>query len=91
MQQRLVEAGHLKGKTIAIDVTTLESQHRRREARATRRFWRVSRGLGDRDAHARASNTDWTDPDAKVTKMKDGRTHLAHKAEHAWRPARLSR
>ena len=32
------------------------------------------------------SNTDWTnphDPDAKVTKMKDGRTHLAHKAEHA--------
>jgi hypothetical protein len=29
---------------------------------------------------------DWTnphDPDAKVTKMKDGRTHLAHKAEHA--------
>ena len=23
------------------------------------------------------------DPDAKVTKMKDGRTHLAHKAEHA--------
>ena len=29
---------------------------------------------------------DWTspsDPDAKVAKMKDGRTHLAHKAEHA--------
>jgi transposase len=24
-----------------------------------------------------------SDPDAKVTKMKDGRTHLAHKAEHA--------
>ncbi len=24
-----------------------------------------------------------TDPDAKITKMKDGRTHLAHKAEHA--------
>ena len=23
------------------------------------------------------------DPDAKVAKMKDGRTHLAHKAEHA--------
>jgi hypothetical protein len=22
-------------------------------------------------------------PDAKITKMKDGRTHLAHKAEHA--------
>lgn len=32
------------------------------------------------------SNKDWrnpNDPDAKVTKMKDGRTHLAHKAEHA--------
>jgi transposase len=24
-----------------------------------------------------------TDPDAKITKMKNGRTHLAHKAEHA--------
>ena len=23
------------------------------------------------------------DPDAQITKMKDGRTHLAHKAEHA--------
>ena len=32
------------------------------------------------------SNQDWTnphDPDAKITKMKDGSTHLAHKAEHA--------
>ena len=32
------------------------------------------------------SNDDWThphDPDAEITKMKDGRTHLAHKAEHA--------
>ena len=29
-------------------------------------------------------NTDWrADPDARITKMKDGRTHLAHKAEHA--------
>ena len=29
---------------------------------------------------------EWThpqDPDAKITKMKDGRTHLAHTAEHA--------
>ncbi len=34
----------------------------------------------------KTSNDDWTnphDPDAKVTRMKDGRTHLAHKAEHA--------
>ena len=32
------------------------------------------------------SNSEWThphDPDARVTKMKDGRTHLAHKAEQA--------
>jgi transposase len=31
-------------------------------------------------------NTEWRhphDPDARITKMKDGRTHLAHKAEHA--------
>ena len=34
----------------------------------------------------KTSNDDWThpkDPDARITKMKDGRTHLAHKAEHA--------
>lgn len=34
----------------------------------------------------KTSNKDWRspqDPDAKITKMKDGRTHLAHKAEHA--------
>jgi transposase len=34
----------------------------------------------------KASNEEWEhpqDPDAKITKMKDGRTHLAHKAEHA--------
>src|SRR5881396_562782 len=40
----------------------------------------------DRRRKKRASNKDWTnpsDPDAKITKMKDGRTHLAHKAEHA--------
>ncbi|PJA74118.1 hypothetical protein CO151_10705, partial [bacterium CG_4_9_14_3_um_filter_65_15] len=24
-----------------------------------------------------------SDPDAKIAKMKDGRTHLAHKVEHA--------
>jgi transposase len=33
----------------------------------------------------KGSNKEWKnphDPDAKITKMKDGRTHLAHKAEH---------
>ena len=40
----------------------------------------------DRKRKKKGSNDDWThphDPDARVTKMKDGRTHLAHKAEHA--------
>ena len=40
----------------------------------------------DRKRKKKGSNDDWLnphDPDAKITKMKDGRTHLAHKAEHA--------
>jgi transposase len=40
----------------------------------------------DRKRKNKGSNDDWThphDPDAKITKMKDGRTHLAHKAEQA--------
>jgi len=40
----------------------------------------------DRKRKKKGSNDEWMnphDPDAKITKMKDGRTHLAHKAEHA--------
>jgi len=40
----------------------------------------------DRRRKKKGANRDWThphDPDARTTKMKDGRTHLAHKAEHA--------
>ncbi len=40
----------------------------------------------DRKRKKKGSNDDWThpeDPDAKITKMKNHRTHLAHKAEHA--------
>jgi hypothetical protein len=40
----------------------------------------------DRKRRKKGSNDDWAhphDPDAKITKMKDGRTHLAHKAQHA--------
>jgi len=40
----------------------------------------------DRRRKNKGSNDDWEnphDPDAKITKMKDGTTHLAHKAEHA--------
>lgn len=44
-----------------------------------RRFDRKRKGK-------KTSNEDWrspTDPDARITKMKDGTTHLAYKAEHA--------
>jgi transposase len=40
----------------------------------------------DRKRKKKGSNDDWfnpNDPDAKITKMKDGRTHLGHKEEHA--------
>jgi transposase len=39
----------------------------------------------DRKRKKKGSNKEWEhphDPDAKIAKMKDGRTHLAHKAEH---------
>jgi transposase len=40
----------------------------------------------DRKRKKKGSNEQWmspADPDARITKMKDGRTHLAYKAEHA--------
>ena len=40
----------------------------------------------DRTRTKKGSNDDWThphDPDAKITRMKDCRTRLAHTAEHA--------
>lgn len=40
----------------------------------------------DRKRKKKGSNQEWesaTDPDARITKMKDGSTHMAHKAEHA--------
>jgi transposase len=105
VQERLVEAGVLKGKTIAIDATTLEANAamrsivRRDTAETYPEFLtRLAKASGietptrddlarlDRTRQKKTSNTDWTnpnDPDAKVAKMKDGRTHLAHKAEHA--------
>ena len=105
VQQRLVEVGLLKGKTIAIDATTLEANAAmrsivRRDTEETYQEFltRLAQASGietptredlarlDRKRKKKTSNKDWTnphDPDAKVTKMKDGRTHLAHKAEHA--------
>ncbi len=40
----------------------------------------------DRKRTKKSSNQEWAhphDPDARITKMKNGTTHLAHKAEHA--------
>ena len=40
----------------------------------------------DKNRPKKGSNQDWQhpqDPDARITKMKDGTTHLAHKLEHA--------
>src|SRR5439155_285929 len=105
VQERLVEAGLLKGKTVAIDATTLEANAAMRSIvrRVTKETYqefltRLAQASGietptrddlarlDRKRKKKTSNKDWTnpyDPDAKVAKMKDGRTHLAHKAEHA--------
>ena len=105
VQQRLVAAGLLKGKTIAIDATTLEANAalrsivRRDSEESYQEFLtglaqasgietptRADLARLDRQRNKKTSNQDWKhpgDPDAKVAKMKDGRTHLAHKAEHA--------
>ena len=43
------------------------------------------RRFDKRRKEKKVSNDEWvspTDPDAKITKMKDGTTHLAYKAEH---------
>lgn len=40
----------------------------------------------DRRRKKKGANAEWAspaDPDARITKMKDGRTHLSHKTEHA--------
>ena len=105
VQERLVAAGLLKGRTVAVDATTLEANAAmrsivRRDTGETYQAFltRLATESGiktptrealarlDRRRKKRTSNTDWhnpSDPDAKITKMKDGRTHLAHKAEHA--------
>src|SRR6267378_4297137 len=105
VQERLAAAGLLKGRTVAIDATTLEANAamrsivRRDTGESYQEFLTrlaVESGIKtptrealarlDRRRKKRTSNKDWenpSDPDAKIAKMKDGRTHLAHKAEHA--------
>ena len=99
-----VEYGLLKGKTIAVDATTLEANAAMKSLvrRDTGEDWKAYvRGLAaaegmedptdeelrcfDKKRKKRTSNKEWqsaTDPDSRVAKMKDGRTHLAYKAEH---------
>jgi transposase len=98
-------AGLIKGKTIAIDATTLEANAalrsivRRDTGESYHEFLtKLAQASGietptredlaklDRNRKHKGSNQDWThphDPEARIAKMKDGRTHLAHKAEHA--------
>jgi transposase len=105
VQERLAAAGLLKGRTVAIDATTLEANAamrsivRRDTGESYQDFLtrlaaesgiktptRAALARLDRRRKKRTSNKDWenpSDPDAKITKMKDGRTHPAHKAEHA--------
>lgn len=97
----------LKGKTIAVDATTLEANAAMKSIvlKETGEDWqeyllrllREEEGLEnptDDDARRydrkrkdkKVSNKEWeskTDPESRVAKMKDGRTHLAYKAEHA--------
>jgi transposase len=56
------------------------------EASGIRTPTRAALARLDRKRKKKGSNDEWThphDPDGRITKMKDGRTHLAHKAEHA--------
>src|SRR5882724_8996605 len=100
-----VEYGLLKGKTIAVDATTLEANAAMKSLvrRDTGEDWKTYvRGLAaaeglenptdeelrrfDKKRKKKTSNKEWesaSDPESRVTKMKDGRTHMAYKAEHA--------
>jgi IS5 family transposase len=100
-----VEHKLLKGKTIAVDSTTLEANAAMKSLvhRVTNEDWKTFvRGLMkaegiedpseedvrrfDSKRKKKTSNEEWksaTDPDSRVSKMKDGRTHMAYKAEHA--------
>lgn len=100
------EKGLLRGKTVAVDATTLEANAAMKAIvrRDTGEDWNeYLRRLYEEQGGAknptdeelrrfdrqrkdkRVSNEEWmspTDPDSRIAKMKDGRTHLAYKAEH---------
>ena len=94
----------LRGKTVAVDATTLEANAAMRTIvrKDTGEDWKeylkrlmAQEGIEnptdeeirrfDKKRKKRVSNKEWespTDPDSRIAKMKDGRTHLAYKAEH---------
>ncbi len=103
------EQGLLKGKTVAVDATTLEANAAmksivRRDTgedgneylkRLMQEEGLIEPGDDPSDEELRrydkqrknkkVSNAEWTsetDPESRITRMKDGRTHLAYKAEH---------
>lgn len=99
----------LRGKTVAVDSTTLEANAAMKSIirRDTGEDWNAylkrlmqEEGLIEEDdeptdedlrrfdkqrKNKKVSNEEWvstTDPQSRITKMKDGRTHLAYKAEN---------
>lgn len=103
--QLAADKGLLKGKTVAVDSTTLEANAAMKSIvrRDTGEDWEEyirdlmrQEGIEDPTAEEmrrfdkkrtgkKVSNEDWvssTDPASRVIRMKDGRTHLAYKAEN---------
>jgi hypothetical protein len=102
----LEQQGLLRGKSLAIDATTLEANAAMKGIvrKDTGEDWKeYLQGLAKAEGipnpteedlrrldrarkDKKVSNAQWespTDPDSRIAKMKDGRTHLAYKAEHA--------
>lgn len=100
------EKGILRGKTLAIDATTLEANAAMKSMvrRASGEDWkaylrRLAKAEGIEDPSddelrrfdrkredKKVSNREWkspSDPDSRIMRMKDGRTHFTYKAEHA--------
>ena len=101
------QKGLIKGKTVAVDSTTLEANAAMKSIvrRDTGEDWKeyLRRLLQEQEGvenpteeelrrfdrqrkDKRVSNEEWvssTDPASRIGKMKDGRTHLLYKAEHA--------
>ena len=96
----------LKGKTLAVDATTLEANASMKNIvrKENGEDWKeyvtrlaAEEGVAIKDDEdlrrfdrkrksKKVSNKDWessSDKESRIAKMKDGRTHLAYKAEHA--------